>query len=100
MEKQTGLTFEIVPIDRSDNLLDAVRTADVEIVAGVESNDAAASTLDLSLTAPYMTTSLLLVYNRHVDPDNLESRTLALPWDMTNTAPAGSDFIICDSIED
>ena len=100
VEKQTGLTFEIVPIDRSDNLLDAVRTADVEIVAGVESNDAAASTLDLSLTAPYMTTSLLLVYNRHVDPDNLESRTLALPWDMTNTAPAGSDFIICDSIED
>lgn len=100
VEKQTGLTFEIMPIDRSDNLLDAVRTADVEIVAGVESNDAAASTLDLSLTASYMTTSLLLVYNRHVDPDNLESRTLALPWDMTNTAPAGSDFIICDSIED
>lgn len=86
VEKQTGLTFEIVPIDRSDNLLDAVRTADEEVVAGVESNDAAASTLDLSLTAPYMTTSLLLVYNRHVDPDNLESRTLALSSTKTRSS--------------
>ena len=34
-----------------------------------------------------MTTSILLVYNKFVDPDRLDGKSIALLWDQAETAP-------------
>ena len=41
----------------------------------------------VAMTAPYMTTSILLVYNKFVDPDRLDGKSIALLWDQAETAP-------------
>lgn len=100
LSQKTGLSFEIVRIERSDNMAAAIREASVDLVAGIDGNDTVSSTLDLSLSAPYMTTSLLTVYNRFIDPDNLADKKLALPWDLESSVSAKSNVTLYDSLED
>lgn len=100
LEEHAGLSFEIVRIERSDDMAAAIREAGVDLVAGIDSNDTVSSMLDLSLSAPYMTTNLLLAYNRFVDPDNLADKKLALPWDLEGIVPAKGNVVLYDSLED
>ena len=81
-------------IERSDDMASAIREAGVDLVAGIDGNDTVASTLGLSLSAPYMTTNLLLVYNRFVDPDDLSNRKLALSWELESALPANDSTTI------
>ena len=52
------------------------------------------------MTAPYMTTSILLVYNKFVDPDRLDGKSIALLWDQAETAPEGAPVQLYDTIEE
>lgn len=100
LSEHTGLTFEVVKIPRSDDLDAAIRDAGVDIVAGVNDNDSTSADHSLALTAPYMSTSTLLVYNKFVDPDELEGKTIALPWELGEVAPEGSDVRLYDTLEE
>lgn len=100
LSQKTGLSFEVVRIERSDDMAAAIREAGADLVAGIDGNDTVASTLDLSLSAPYMTTNLLLVYNRFVDPDDLSNRKLALSWDLESAVPSSDSAVIYESMEE
>lgn len=100
LSQKTGLSFEVVRIERSDDMASAIREAGVDLVAGIDGNDTVASTLGLSLSAPYMTTNLLLVYNRFVDPDDLSNRKLALSWELESALPANDSTTIYGSMEE
>lgn len=99
LTENTGLTFEIVRIPRSEDVASAIQAADVDIVGGVNDTGTASEDLSLSLTAPYMTTSSLLVYNKFTDPDNLVDKTIALPWESVDDAPEGANVAIYDTLE-
>lgn len=100
LTQNSGLSFEIVEIPRSDDLASAIREADVDIVGGINDTGTESKDLGVSLTAPYMSTSSLLVYNKFVDPDELETKKLALPWDSTSLAPEGADVVVYDTLEE
>ncbi len=101
LKQETGLTFEMVRIDRSDNLREALREANVDMVAGIDRAQEVATSLDLSLSAPYMTAARTLVYNRSVDPDNLKDKRLALPWQVADyVRPKADELIVYNSMED
>lgn len=102
LAKHTGLSFEIVPIDRSDNIAQAIRSANVDLVAGIDGSRRVSTDLGVSLTAPYMTTAMQLVYGRFVDPEDLSGKKAALPWDLASVMPGESSnsVLICDSLED
>lgn len=94
-----GLSFEVVRIERSDNPAEALRNADVDIVAGVIEGSAQIEAFGLSLTSPYMTTASLLVYNKYVDPNSLDEKILALPWDMKDSYEDNGNVKLYDSLE-
>lgn len=100
LSQKTGLSFEVVRIERSDDMASAIREAGVDLVAGIDGNDTVASTLGLSLSAPYMTTNLLLVYNRFVDPDDLSNRKLALSWELESALPTNDSTTVYGSMEE
>ena len=99
LDEHAGLNYEVVKFERTEDLEAAVRNADIDILAGIDSDYAAASAMGLSLSAPYMTASKLLVYNRFVDPDNLKDSKLAVPWELASTVPADATAVVYDSIE-
>lgn len=100
LSEHAGLSFEVVKIPRSDDIDAAIREANVDIVAGVNDNDSTSADYSLALTAPYMSTSTLLVYNKFVDPDDLEGKTIALPWELEEAAPEGADVRLYDTLEE
>lgn len=100
LSEHAGLSFEVVKIPRSDDIDAAIREANVDIVAGVNDNDSTSADHSLALTAPYMSTSTLLVYNKFVDPDGLEGKTIALPWELEEAAPEGADVRLYDTLEE
>lgn len=100
LTEHAGFSFEVVQIPPSDDLDEAIRNADVDIIAGVNDNDSTASDHSLALTAAYMSTSTLLVYNKFVDPDDLEGKTLALPWELGEVAPEGANTLMYDTLEE
>ncbi|MRX81778.1 diguanylate cyclase [Eggerthella sp. HF-4214] len=100
LSEHAGLSFEVVKIPRSDDIDAAIREANVDIVAGVNDNDSTSADHSLALTAPYMSTSTLLVYNKFVDPDDLEGKTIALPWELGEAAPEGADVRLYDTLEE
>lgn len=100
LSEHAGLSFEVVKIPRSDDIDAAIREANVDIVAGVNDNDSTSADHSLALTAPYMSTSTLLVYNKFVDPDDLEGKTIALPWELEEAAPEGADVRLYDTLEE
>lgn len=99
LSSHAGFSFEIVKIDRSDDLAAAIREADVDMIAGVDNNNAVREQLGLSLSAPYLSSSKLLVYNKFVDPDNLENKTMAAPWEQAALSETKSGVILYDSVE-
>lgn len=100
LSEHAGLTFEVVKIPRSDDLESAIREADVDIIAGVSDNESTSDDHNLALTAPYMSASTLLVYNRSVDPDDLDGKTIALPWELDESAPEGAVALRYDTVEE
>ena len=94
-----GFSYEIVKIDRSENLAQAIRDADIDLVAGVDNNNVVREQLGLSLSAPYMSASKLLVYNKFVDPDNLSDKTMALSWEQAFLSEGKSNVVLYDSVE-
>lgn len=100
LTQNSGLSFEIVEIPRSDDLAAAIRDADVDIVGGINDTGTESKELGVSLTAPYMSTSSLLVYNKFVDPDDLKNKKLALPWESAALAPEGADVVVYDTLEE
>ena len=62
LSKHTGLSFEMVSIPRYDDLATALREENIDIVAGVNDDDNTEIDKIVAMTAPYMTTSILLVY--------------------------------------
>ncbi len=99
LSEHAGFTYEIVPIGRSDDTMAAIREADVDLVAGVDRTYAVAEGLDLSLSAPYMSASKLLVYNKFTDPDNLGDKKRAVPWEQATFASDDANIVVCDSAE-
>ena len=99
LDEHAGLNYEVVKFERTEDLEAAVRNADIDILAGIDSDYAAASAMGISLSAPYMTASKLLVYNKFVDPDNLEDKKLAIPWELASTVPSDATAVVYDSIE-
>lgn len=99
ISKHTGLSYEVVRIEHTDDLAKAIRDADIDIIAGVDGAYDAATALGYSLSAPYMTASKLLVYNKFIDPDNLEDKLLAVPWELASTVPEGVNAKIYESTE-
>lgn len=97
--KHTGLSYEVVSIAQTDDLAAAIHDADVDIIAGVDNDYEAAAALGYSLSAPYMTASELLVYNKFVDPDNLENKKLAVPWELSTTVRDNPNAVVYESIE-
>ena len=79
----------MVSIPRYDDLATALREENIDIVAGVNDDDNTEIDKIVAMTAPYMTTSILLVYNKFVDPDRLDGKSIALLWDQAETAPEG-----------
>ena len=100
LAQHTGLSFEIVEIPHSDDLAAAIREADVDIVGGINDTGTESKELGVSLTAPYMSTSSLLVYNKFVDPDELENKKIALPWESASFAPEGGEVVVYDTLEE
>lgn len=100
LSERTGLTFEFVRIERQDDITTAIRDADVDLIAGIDSNDAIASSLGLSLSAPFMTTNLLLVYNKFISPENLDDKRIAVSWDLVNTISETENVQVYDSMEE
>ncbi len=100
LEQHAGLSFEIVRIERSDDLHKAIRDADVDLVAGIENNQTVSSALGVSTSAPYMSTSRQLVYHKFANPDELEGKRLALPWEIAvPDADLPDNVLLCDSLE-
>lgn len=100
LAEHTGLSFEVVKIPRSDDPDAAMHEAGIDIVAGVTESNSTSTDHSLALTAPYMSTSSLLVYNKFVDPDELQGKRLALPWELGTTAPEGAEVQIYDTLEE
>lgn len=100
LSERTGLTFETVHIERQDDLAAAIQNADVDLIAGIDGNDVMASSLGLSLSAPYMTTNLLMVYNKFVNPDDLNGKRMAVSWDLAEAVSTIENVQVYDSIED
>ena len=100
LSKHTGLSFEVVSIPRYDDLATALREENIDIVAGVNDDDNTEIDKIVAMTAPYMTTSILLVYNKFVDPDRLDGKSIALLWDQAETAPEGAPVQLYDTIEE
>ncbi len=100
LSKHTGLSFEMVSIPRYDDLATALREENIDIVAGVNDDDNTEIDKIVAMTAPYMTTSILLVYNKFVDPDRLDGKSIALLWDQAETAPEGAPVQLYDTIEE
>lgn len=99
ISEHTGLSYEIVKIPHSDDLAAAIREADLDLIAGVDDDYEAATALGYSLSAPYMTASKLLVYNKFIDPDNLENKRLAVPFELASTVPDDANAIVYESAE-
>lgn len=100
LSEHAGLSFEVVPIPRYDDLETALREENIDIVAGVNDDEDTKIDKIVAMTAPYMTTSLLLVYNKFVDPDRLDGKTLALLWDQADVAPEGAPVKLYNTIEE
>lgn len=100
LAEHAGFSFEIVRINRTDNLYQALRDADVDIVAGINNADTVSATLGLSMTASYLSASKLLVYNKYVNPDDLSDKTVAVSWDLVGTVPKDSKVAVYDSMEE
>lgn len=100
LSDHTGLRFEIVKIPRSDDLDAAIAGAGIDLVAGVNNSEYTAQRHGLALTAPYMTTSSQLVYNKYVDPDDLEGKTMAVPWELAETVPDSAAARAYDTLEE
>lgn len=94
-----GFSYEIVKVDRSDNLAEAIRDADIDLVAGADNTSAVREELGLSLSAPYMSASKLLVYNKFVDPDNLDDKTMAISWEQASSSEKNPNVVLYDSVE-
>ena len=90
----------MVSIPRYDDLATALREENIDIVAGVNDDDNTEIDKIVAMTAPYMTTSILLVYNKFVDPDRLDGKSIALLWDQAETAPEGAPVQLYDTIEE
>ena len=99
LSDHAGFSYEIVPIDRSDDVMAAIREADVDLIAGADRTYAVAEGLGLSLSAPYMSASKLLVYNKFADPDNLGDKKRAVPWEQATFASDDANIVVCDSAE-
>lgn len=86
LSEHTGLAFEVVRINPTDDLYRAMRDENIDIIAGIDDNLTVSSLLGVSLSAPYITTSRQLVYNKTVNPENLTNKKLALPWELASGA--------------
>lgn len=83
----SGLRFEIVPLSYSDNFSQELRDQNIDIVSGVDLNYNAIAEWGLSLTASYVTANTLIVFNKNMDPSNLDGKIIAVPRDqVTNVA--------------
>lgn len=100
LAKHTGLDFEVVQLTRTDDLRQAMEDAQVDLVAGINSSELAASSLGVSVTAPYLSAAVLTVYNKYVDPDSLADKRVAVSWELVDTVPSGVEAVVCDSAED
>ena len=56
--------------------------------------------MGVSLTAPYVSTSTMLVYNRYLNPNDLADKTLAVPWELASTVGPEITAKVYDSLED
>lgn len=99
LSSHAGFSYEIVKIEPSDNLAEAIRDADVDLVAGADNTSAVRNELLMSLSAPYMSESKLLVYNKFVDPDNLGEKTMAVPWEQASLSEKGPNVVVYDTVE-
>ncbi|WP_172623443.1 GGDEF domain-containing protein [Arabiibacter massiliensis] len=100
LSEHTGLKFEAVPLERTDNLRQAIEDARVDLVAGINDNDLVASTLNVSVTAPYLSAAVVTVYNKYVDPDDLAGKKAAVSWELVDTVPDDAQVVVCESAED
>lgn len=100
LSKHAGFSFEVVKIPYQ---LDSQQTAsdfNVDIIAGVSDDGHTSIDNGIALSAPYMTTSMLLVYSKFIDPDQLEGKTIALPWDQAYSAPDNAPVQVYGTIEE
>ncbi|WP_302466853.1 GGDEF domain-containing protein [Gordonibacter massiliensis (ex Traore et al. 2017)] len=99
LSDMAGLEFEIVPLERSDDMAAAIKAADVDMVAGIDANYSVSESLDLSLSAPYLTASTLIVYNKFINPDEFPTKKLAVPWELSSLAKNRDNIAVYDTIE-
>ncbi|MEG0323168.1 MAG: GGDEF domain-containing protein [Raoultibacter sp.] len=92
-----GLTFEIVQLDHSDNIVEEAQKNDIDIIAGLDYTFGLSETGDgslVSVSLPYITTNMTTVFNRSVDPNNLEGKKLALTQQLAQSGTYDSNAVI------
>ncbi|MEG0460168.1 diguanylate cyclase domain-containing protein [Gordonibacter sp.] len=82
----SGLQFEIVPLKHDKDFAQELHDQNIDLVAGVDNNYTAALEWGLSLSAPYVTSNTLIVFNKNTDPSDLSGHTLAVPRDQVTAA--------------
>lgn len=101
LSERTGLEFEVVKIERSDDLNAAIKAADVDLIGGIDTNQDAALKMGVSLSAPYMTASMQIVYNKFVNPDELDGKRLAIPWELEGGFLSSTrNIVVYDSLDE
>ncbi len=99
LSNEAGLKFEIVQLERSDDMAAAIKAADVDMVGGIDANYHVSESLDLSLSAPYLTASTLIVYNKFINPDEFPTKKLAVPWELSSLAKSRGNIVVYDTLE-
>lgn len=93
----SGLRFEIVRLEHSSNLLKEAQENNIDVIAGLDYSFGLAEIGDgslVSVSVPYITTNMTTVFNRSVDPNNLEGKRLALTQQLAQSNLYESDALI------
>ncbi len=92
--ENSGLTFEVVPMNCNDNIAQQVRDLKIDMVAGLDDNYASAAEAGFSLSAPYVTANTLIVFNKNIDPANLYGKVMAKQFGASNNNDAADESLI------
>lgn len=98
--EHTGLSLEIIPVTGETDWSTAIRTLDLDVVAGVAHDFDFAHENDLSLSAPYLSSHQWIVACKDADASILETGSIALPRSSTRGFDGKQPALVCNTLED
>lgn len=102
ISEMTGLSFECVVLDGSKGLTEQIDALDLDMVGGISGDLDFAQSQRLSLTVPYSSAPVMVVFSDSLQYDELSiDMPIAVPSEMVSRiAKHCSNVVPCDSVAD